>query len=252
MSEINYAGIVDYSSVDVIGKVSAVVYLCGCIFRCPYCQNADIVLKTDEKYGFCKKVKISEIVNALKENFIIDAVCITGGEPLMQEETIDLIKKIKEETGLFVKLDTNGNYPEKLIHAIKFCDAVSIDIKGNLYNKKFGKIIGIKDYEKVVDKIEESFEILENWDKEKEARTTVVPTLIDDKDIEEISKIVNKYEFDYYTLMKFRPIKTLNPEFEKISPYSDEEMINFGKLAKKNLKDTNVRVITNEGTKIIE
>lgn len=252
MVKINYAGIIDYSSVDVIGKISAVVYLCGCPFRCPYCQNPDLVLRTDEKYGICKKIEISEIVEELKKNFIIDSVCITGGEPLIQKETIDLLKKIKEETKLFLKLDTNGNYPERLKDALNFCDFVSIDIKGNLYNEKFGDIIGIKNFKEAVKKIEKSLEILMEWDKKKEARTTVVPTLIDEKEVDEISKIVNKYKFDYYTLMEFRAERTLNPEFEKISPYSYDQMINFGKIAKRNLKNTIVRVTTSlKGTEII-
>ncbi|MFN3527968.1 MAG: hypothetical protein ACK4YO_02585, partial [Candidatus Altarchaeaceae archaeon] len=135
-----------------------------------------------------------------------------------------MLKSIKEKTNLFLKLDTNGNYPERLKEALNYCDSVSIDIKGNIHGEKFGKIIGIKNFKEIAKNIEKSLEILEKFE-EKEARTTVVPNLIDEKEIEEISKIVNKYKFNYYTLMEFRAERTIDPEFEKISPYSYEKMI---------------------------
>ncbi|MFN3527970.1 MAG: hypothetical protein ACK4YO_02595 [Candidatus Altarchaeaceae archaeon] len=53
-------------------------------------------------------------------------------------------------------------------------------------------------------------------------------------------------------MTEFRAERTIDPEFEKISPYSYEKMINFGKIAKKNLKNTNVRVYTSlKGIEII-
>jgi pyruvate formate lyase activating enzyme len=90
MTLINFAGIVDNSTVDYPGRLSAVIYLCGCPYRCPWCQNAELI----SNEGSCKPTEISYIVDRLKENFLIQAVCVTGGEPLMQEGTIELLEGI--------------------------------------------------------------------------------------------------------------------------------------------------------------
>ena len=90
---LNFAGIVDSSTIDYPGKVVAVVYLCGCDFRCPFCHNKDIVLSSDS----CKKLEIKEIIDKLKENFLIEGVCITGGEPLLQEDTVEQCRTIAKK-----------------------------------------------------------------------------------------------------------------------------------------------------------
>ena len=101
-------GILGHSTVDYPKKVSAVVFLCGCSFKCPWCHNPELVLGEH-----CKNMEVDEIVNQLKENYLIDAVCITGGEPLLQFETINLLKKIKEDTSQEKKKHKKGFGPPK-------------------------------------------------------------------------------------------------------------------------------------------
>ncbi|PKP61070.1 MAG: anaerobic ribonucleoside-triphosphate reductase activating protein, partial [Candidatus Altiarchaeales archaeon HGW-Altiarchaeales-1] len=132
MLKINFAGIVDYSSVDFPGHVCAVIYLCGCPYRCPWCQNADVALANPE---VCREMEISEIIKNLKENFIIDAVTITGGEPLMQNETFELCLRIKNETNLLLKIDHNGFYPETLQKFLPLLDFIGLDIKAPFTEK---------------------------------------------------------------------------------------------------------------------
>ncbi len=250
MSKINLAGIIDYSSVDFPGNISAVIYLCGCPFRCPWCQNGDVALANPE---VCKETEISDIIKNLKENFIIDAVTITGGEPLIQKETYELCKKIKEETNLLLKIDHNGFYPEILEKFLDIIDYVAIDIKAP-FDEKYGINTGRNDWKNVVERVKRTCEILSNWNKKKEARTTVVPTLIDENEIIEIAKIVNKYKFSVYTLNEFRAERTLDPKFQSIMPYPYEKMLNLGKLAKKYINNsiTEVYVVTSkEGWKKI-
>lgn len=240
MVEVNFAGISDHSTVDYSKKNAAVIYLCGCPYKCPWCQNRELVLEEG-----CRKIDVEKIVDELKKNFLVDAVCITGGEPLMQEETIYLLKKIKEETNLLLKIDTNGYFPGRLSEALDYLDFISVDIKAQL-NEKYGFATGLKEnWISEVERLKESLEILGGWKGEKEARTTIVPGLADsDEDIDEISKIAGKFKFNIYTLQQFRNEKTLDLEYEKIKAPDYEKMLALGKTAKRNLPNIIVRIAT--------
>ena len=115
--KLNFAGIVDHSTLDYPGKSAAVVYLCGCPYRCPWCQNPELVFEEG-----CTEIEIDKIIKNLNENFLLDAVCVTGGEPLMQKNTIELLKKIKQDTDLLLKIDHNGYFPERLKKALPYLD----------------------------------------------------------------------------------------------------------------------------------
>ncbi|MCD6477026.1 MAG: anaerobic ribonucleoside-triphosphate reductase activating protein [Candidatus Aenigmarchaeota archaeon] len=233
---LNFAGIVDSSTIDYPGKHCAVIYLCGCNFRCPYCHNKDLVIKNER---FCKTVEISEIVDKIKANYLIDAVVITGGEPLLQKDTIKLIDMLKS-TKLPVKIDTNLSFPDMLKTVINRLDFISVDIKADLDN-----YISVVNANIDIDKIKKSLEILKQADIKKEARTTIVPGLTDSKElIEKIGYIVRDVGFDYYTLQQFRPKNTLDPKYENIEATSYEKMMELGKLAKKILPNTIVRIAT--------
>jgi len=241
MTKINFAGIVDHSTLDYPGKVAAVVYLCGCPFRCPWCQNRELVLEEEN----CRLTEIDSIIAELKENFLIDAVSVTGGEPLLQEETIELLKRIKSETKLLLKIDTNCYFTEMLEKTLPYLDFFTTDIKAPL-DERYGNVVGLPDHWKeIVERIKKSLAILKDWDHEKEARTTIVPALIDRKeDIEEIAKTIKDTGFTLYTLQQFRPERTLDPEYKKIQSPSPEIMYELGKAAKKHLPDIKVQIVT--------
>src|SRR5512135_110671 len=90
--------------IDYPGKIAATVFTLGCSFRCPFCHNPELVnlrLAHDERsekefFEFLKKRKGK-----------LEGVCITGGEPTIQPDIIDFIKKLKRRR-LAVKLDSNG------------------------------------------------------------------------------------------------------------------------------------------------
>jgi len=245
MTQINFAGIVDNSTLDYPDEVCAVIYLCGCPFRCPWCQNPELLDAAKSKV--CRKVELDFLVEKLKENFLIGAVTIIGGEPLMQKETLEVIKKIKKETKLKIKLDTNCYYPERLKESLPYLDSFATDIKAPM-NQLYGKVVGLPDrWRKITEEIEKSLEILKSWKGFKEARTTIVPGLIDtERDIEEIAKIVHRYNFNIYTLQQFRADKTLDERYENLPLPSPELMKRLGKAAKKILPKTKVRIVTQQ------
>jgi len=153
---------------DYPGKTACLVFTQGCNFRCPFCHNKDLLCN-----GCDSKFKEEEIFDYLeKRKGLIDGVCITGGEPLLQKDIEKFILKIKE-MGFLVKLDTNGSNPDKLSRLIKLVDYVAMDIKNDFLD--YGKTSGV---EKInIDNIKRSIKIIEESDVEHEFRTTVVKQL---------------------------------------------------------------------------
>ncbi len=167
---------------DYPGKVACTVFTGGCNFRCPFCHNATLVTDIDENAVFSE----DEIISYLnKRKGIIDGVCITGGEPLLQKDIGDFLIKVKV-TGMPVKLDTNGSYPEKLRELVNegLVDYVAMDIKNS--KEKYPLTVGLSGYD--IGKVEESVKFLMSDAVDYEFRTTVVREYHTAEDIVEISK----------------------------------------------------------------
>ena len=170
---------------DYPGKVACTIFTAGCNLRCPFCHNAPLVTKIDNSSVYDE----NDILSFLsKRKGIIDGVCITGGESLMQIDIAGFIKKIKN-LGLLVKVDTNGSFPDKLYDLIenKLVDYVAVDIKN--CKEKYQITTGIKDYD--ISKIEKTVDILKNSNIDYEFRTTVVKEFHTVEDIEKISKWIS-------------------------------------------------------------
>lgn len=166
---------------DYPGKVACTIFTGGCNFRCPFCHNALLVTKTDE----VQEHNVEDILSFLeKRQGILDGVCITGGEPLMNKEIFDFAKSIKA-LGYSIKLDTNGSFPDRLQQMIdeKLCDYVAMDIKN--CKEKYPLTAG---FDKLnVDLIDKSVQILLKNDVDYEFRTTVVKELHNVEDMEKIA-----------------------------------------------------------------
>lgn len=153
---------------DFPGKVACTVFTGGCNFRCPFCHNALLVTELPENPDYT----IDEILSFLKKRSgLLDGVAITGGEPLMNPDIADFIRKVRD-LGYSVKLDTNGSYPERLKSIVGegLVDYVAMDIKN--CKEKYAETIGLKSYD--LSKIEESVDFLKSGTVDYEFRTTVV------------------------------------------------------------------------------
>lgn len=120
-------GLQKFSFIDYPNKTSAIVFTQGCNFRCEYCHNPELVYYNMYKVSIPEEQVFSFLETRKNQ---LDAVVITGGEPTLQPDLIDFIKKIKD-MGYFVKLDTNGSNPkvlEKIINQ-KLIDFIAMDIK---------------------------------------------------------------------------------------------------------------------------
>lgn len=168
--KIKFYGIEALSLVDLDGMLACTLFTNLCNMRCPFCQNKDLVFNTN-----LEEIDFEEVLNFLKlRKNMLDAVCITGGEPTLYDNLKEVFKKIKE-IGYFIKLDTNGTNPQiiKELYEEHLIDYVAMDIK-NSYDKYYetcGNIVVN------MDKIQESIDFLKNSGIKYEFRTTVVKEL---------------------------------------------------------------------------
>ena len=190
-------GLEKLSLVDFEGKICATVFTGGCNFRCPFCHNASLVLDVDSLEAYSEEEVFSYLE---KRKNMLDAVCITGGEPTLNPDLEELVDKIKE-LGYLVKLDTNGSNPKMLKHLIdnKKIDYCAMDIKNSkeLYFDTIGIINNT-----ILNNVLESINILKNSNIDYEFRTTLVEELHTKESIEGIGKLISGCKNFYFQKFK--------------------------------------------------
>ncbi len=149
----------------------------------------------------------------------LDAVEITGGEPVLQPDLIDFMSELKK-LGYLVKLDTNGSNPEIISEAIEreIVDYLAMDVKAPL--EIYREITKSR-----VDpaKIEHSIELIMSSGLDYEFRTTVVKTQLSKRDVLEIGRLIRGSK--RYVLQKFVGVKVLNTKFlDEVFLYTDDEL----------------------------
>ncbi len=235
-----YIGGTLISSVEFHGNMSLVIFMSKCPLACRYCHNVELLEDNTQKTF--EEVK-AEIDNSAD---FIDAVVISGGEPLMQlDALIELFTYIKS-IGLKTKLDTSGIYPDKIekLLELELLDFVSLDVKAPF--EKYRKVTGSN----VGSQVKKSMKLLNADENVRlEVRTTYVPTLHTKKDIH---NLVLDVEGDIYTIQQFRNKNVLDPALEEVEVPNPHDLT---KLAQdiKPLFDGIVKVKSAEfGEQIIE
>lgn len=213
-------GFLETSFSDWPGKVAAVLFLPYCNFRCLYCHNYELVLHPEKFSDF----PLAEIVKKISLNRDwIDGVCITGGEPTIHRWLPALLRFLKEKLGrdMLIKLDTNGSAPqvlEKLIQE-ELVDYVAMDIKAPLSVKRYEEVVGVPLGEEGLVNIQKSMEILLTHKVDHEFRTTIVPSLLKEKEIYEMAQIIKGAK--RYTLQNFNPRQTLAENWRNFKPLDE-------------------------------
>src|SRR4030042_105073 len=220
--------------IDFPGRLAATVFLLNCNFRCPLCYSSELVLP--ERIKLQPRILEEEFFSFFKEKKgLLEGVVVCGGEPTCSKDLPEFLSKIKK-LGFLVKLDTNGSNPKILKRLIdeKLVDYVAMDIKAP--REKYEEVVGVKVN---IKDIEESVKLLKGGKVDYEFRTTVVPTFHSKEDILEIAKWLSPAK-NYY-LQNFRPEKTINPDFERIKPYSREFLLEIEKEASPYFNNCQVR-----------
>lgn len=162
-------GLQKLTLLDYPGKVAATVFFGGCNFRCPFCHNADVVLRPTRDFDERELDKL-----LLKRRGVLDGVCFTGGEPLMCDDAQAWMERAKE-LGYLVKLDTNGSYPERLRRLLDagLVDYLAMDVKNS--PDAYAETVGIERFD--LAPIRESVALILQGVVPYEFRTTVVRPL---------------------------------------------------------------------------
>jgi pyruvate formate lyase activating enzyme len=227
--------------IDYPGKIACTVFTVGCNFRCGFCHNRDLVILKDFRNKGPKEYREKEIFDFLKKRVgILDGVCITGGEPVLQKDLEGFIKKVKK-LGFLVKLDTNGSRPEVLKKLInkKLIDFVAMDVKTTFGD--YAKVVGIKNYEL---RIKNSIRIILKSGVDYELRTTVVPGIHDEVTLiqmaRELKGLADGKKVNWIW-QNFRAKNCLDHEFLKVKPYSKAKLQKFLGKARKILPGIKLR-----------
>ena len=191
------------STVEFHGNMSLVIFMSKCPLACRYCHNVELLEDNSEK-------SFEEIKDEIDSSAdFLDAVVISGGEPLVQTDAVIQILKYVRQIGLKTKLDTSGIYPEKLkkILDLNILDYVSLDVKTTF--SKYRKITGAN----VGFEVKKSMGLINQAGVHLEIRTTYVPTLHTKKDIH---NLVDEIEAEVYTIQQFRNKNVLDPALEEV------------------------------------
>ncbi len=193
-------GLEKLTVIDFPGEIAAIIFTQGCNFRCHFCYNPMLVLpaKTDGKVRYSSQEEAED--HLLKEDDLfaflesrrgkLDGVVITGGEPTLHADLPEFIERIRA-LGYKVKLDTNGTNPEMLARLIGagLLDYIAMDIKAP--RERYGEVVGVQlDFSR----IEKSIKIIMESGRPYEFRTTVVPDLLDGKDIARMGEMIRGAE----------------------------------------------------------
>lgn len=233
-----FQGLQKTTLLDYPGHLAAVVFTAGCNFRCPFCHNSDLVLiereEADKKTeGGMDGISVENVLKVLeKRKNILQGLCITGGEPTLQEGLSEFIQDVKG-MGYLVKLDTNGYRPEVLRSLIerRLIDYIAMDVKNS--PQKYSVTTGIKDLN--VDIIDESIELIKKSSITHEFRTTVVKELHEMQDLIAMGKWIQG-GMSYY-IQAFQEGDTVI--CKGLHGYSEEELRESVMLLQKNV-DMNV------------
>lgn len=220
-------GIIDISTKDIPHRSSMAIFTVGCNFKCEFCHNKYLL---DPIVG--KSYQVEELIKHIKSNSLVSSVSITGGEPTLQNDLLDLCKEISK-TDKYISIDTNGSNPELLKKLVPYINRVALDLKGPLISEKLDKITGVT---VDVNKIIETIKFLNTQkDLDFEIRTTYERNLLSPDDFQNIVEflkgigfkgnfVLQQYQYREGVGEKFKEI-FLKPEHDALidllRPYKD-------------------------------
>lgn len=227
-------GFIENSLIEWEGKIVAIIFLPTCNLRCPYCHAPHLVQTPNE----LESIPIDAVVEKIRQNRgWLDGVVVTGGEPTSHKH-LDVFLKLLKDTGVLVRLDTNGTNPHVLKDLIEreLVDCVAMDIKAPLEERKYEQIAGVPCD---IEDIKKSISIIMGSGIEYEFRTTVCPSQLDGEDIEDIARTIKGA--GRYIIQSFRPNHCLDEKMLKVTPYSPEVLRDFAQSAGRYVGHCSVR-----------
>ncbi len=235
---------------DYPGHMACLVFTGSCNYRCPFCQNSSLVLNPSSQPLISEK----EILDFLKmRSGILEGICISGGEPTLQPDLEDFIRKVRS-LGYLVKLDTNGSRPDTVNTLLSqgLLDYVAMDIKNTpeKYAATAGLMHRITDSGSpsiaadnfITASVRKTAMLLMNSDIAYEFRTTLVREFHTKQDLLEIGGWLQGA--DMYYLQSFRDTDTLvGAPMGTFHAFSKEELLSMKELLRPYFKRVELRGI---------
>ena len=224
-------GIQKLTLVDFPGHPASILFSGNCNFRCPFCQNAPLVLDSEDE-PVLDNDEIFSFLNKRKK--MLEGVVVTGGEPTINKDLIPFLSSLKD-LGYLVKLDTNGYMPDVLRKAVESgsVDYVAMDIKTSL--DEYPKLCGVEDID--VSRIKESIDFLMTGAVDYEFRTTVVEPLHHKENFEKIGEMTKNCQ--RYFLQSF--VDSGNIIGKNCFSPSPEQLQNYLEILSSYIKNVSIR-----------
>jgi pyruvate formate lyase activating enzyme len=202
-------GIIDISTVDIPHRSSMVIFTVGCNFKCDFCHNKYLL-----QPNVGREYKITDIVEKVKTNELVSGVSISGGEPTLQNDLLEVCSAI-QEIGKYLSIDTNGSNPEVIRRIIPYINRIALDLKGPLIPEILEKITRVSvDLGKIV----ETIHILNNHKNlDFEIRTTYVESLLNASDFDKILQYLRRVRFTgNFVLQQYQFSEGVGEDFKMI------------------------------------
>jgi cyclic pyranopterin phosphate synthase len=167
-----------------------------CNFKCGYCLPDGYKIDKSDNRTFIKIEEIGRLARALSE-LGVSKIRLTGGEPTVRKDFFEIIKIIKENSGIKkTVITTNGYRLDKIANNIKNSglDGINISID-SLNAKTFKKITGH-------DRLEEILRGIKNLQKLNFKNIKINAVLLkgvndSEKDFNDWAEFVKKNEIDF-------------------------------------------------------
>jgi len=211
------AGYQPLSLIDFPGKSAAIVFTQGCVFRCAFCHNPELI-PHEPTTTIDPSVILESLASRTK---MLDGLVITGGEPTLQPKLTEFIRDVKA-LGLLVKLDTNGVHPNIVANLFSegLIDYVAMDLKHTW--EKYDNVARTGS-PRVIENCKTTLEMIQDSGIDHEFRTTVFPGLHTEKDFFDMVGYLKDEE--RYFIQETRFTKTLDPNLSHDVGFSVPQLV---------------------------
>ncbi len=213
-------GCIPNSLLEWEDHVACVVIAGGCNFRCPYCHSWRYVTGVDD----LERRDTEEVFALLRrQRGWIDGVVFTGGEPTLQAGLGDLLRRVKDEFGVRIKLHTNGSMPDAVEDALKnnSVDCLALDYKAPP-DARFFAAAGVRPDGGLLERVRRSFALAAGAAIEREYHTTLCPAFVDGTALADMAEALEPG--GTWFLQQYEDRDCLNPEAAGSRRYAAGEL----------------------------
>ena len=213
--ELPVVGYRKLSVADYPGRLCATLTVPGCNLRCPYCPHEELV----HRHAAMENIPVEELLESLYPRAgFLDAVTLTGGEPLLHRGLPDFLREIKR-LGLDVKLDTNVSKPRMLRRVMerRLVDYLSVHVVAPM-----GRYRDVSKSRVRVEAVRNGIHMVRRGGVPHEFTLTPVPGIHGIGDIQEVSRMLAGSR--RLVIKRFNPDECMDQSLRGSEPYGDAEL----------------------------